>query len=67
MSQGELPAIHDLSMRVHPDHAERAEVLAEKFRLYSSGCFVLEGGGGIAGYCFRTLGSGERFLRSMDF
>ena len=39
-------------MHVHPDHPERAEVLAEKFRLYPSGCFVLEAGGGIAGYCF---------------
>jgi GNAT superfamily N-acetyltransferase len=52
MSQGDLPAVHDLSMRVHPDHPERAEVLAEKYRLYPSGCFVLEAGGGIAGYCF---------------
>jgi GNAT superfamily N-acetyltransferase len=52
MSQGDLPAVHDLSMHVHPDHPERAEVLAEKYRLYPSGCFVLETAGGIAGYCF---------------
>ena len=52
MSQGDLSAVHGLSMRVHPDHPERAEVLAEKFRLYPSGCFVLETDGGIAGYCF---------------
>jgi ribosomal protein S18 acetylase RimI-like enzyme len=52
MSQGELPAVHDLSMRVHPEHPERAEVLAEKFQLYPSGCFVLATGGGIVGYCF---------------
>jgi len=58
MSQGDLPAVHGLSMRVHPDHPERAEVLAEKFRLYPSGCFVLEAGGGIAGYCSLTLDQG---------
>jgi ribosomal protein S18 acetylase RimI-like enzyme len=52
MSQGDLPAVHDLSMRVHPGHPERAEVLAEKFRLYPFGCFVLEAGDVIAGYCF---------------
>jgi GNAT superfamily N-acetyltransferase len=52
MSQGDLGAVHDLSMRVHPEHPERAEVLAEKFRLYPSGCFVLETDGGIVGYCF---------------
>jgi ribosomal protein S18 acetylase RimI-like enzyme len=48
----DLAAAHGLSMRVHPGHPERAEVLAEKFRLYPSGCFVLEAGGAIAGYCF---------------
>jgi ribosomal protein S18 acetylase RimI-like enzyme len=52
MSQSDLPAVHDLSMRVHPDHPERAEVLAEKFQLYPSGCFVLETDGAIVGYCF---------------
>src|SRR5260221_14716985 len=52
MSQRDLPAVHDLSMRVHPDHLERAEVLAEKYRLYPSGCFVLQAGSIIAGYCF---------------
>jgi ribosomal protein S18 acetylase RimI-like enzyme len=52
MSQGELPAVHDLSMRVHPEHPERVEVLAEKFRLYPSGCFVLETDGAIVGYLF---------------
>jgi ribosomal protein S18 acetylase RimI-like enzyme len=48
----DLAAAHGLSMRVHPSHPERAEVLAEKFRLHPSGCFVLEGGGAITGYCF---------------
>jgi ribosomal protein S18 acetylase RimI-like enzyme len=52
MSAADLPAVHELSMRVHPNFPERAEVLAEKFRLFPSGCFVLETNGGIAGYCF---------------
>jgi GNAT superfamily N-acetyltransferase len=52
MSAGDLAAVHALSMRVHPNYPERAEVLAEKFRLFPAGCFVLEADGGIAGYCF---------------
>ena len=52
MSAGDLAAVHALSMRVHPNYPERAEVLAEKFRLFPRGCFVLENSGGIAGYCF---------------
>ena len=34
------------------DVKPRAEVLAEKFRLFPAGCFVLETSDGIAGYCF---------------
>jgi ribosomal protein S18 acetylase RimI-like enzyme len=52
MAEDDLWAVHALSMRVHPDHPERAEVLAEKFRLYPRGCFVLTPGQGIRGYCF---------------
>jgi ribosomal protein S18 acetylase RimI-like enzyme len=52
MATADLPAVHGLSMRVHPDHPERAEVLAEKFQLYPRGCFVLTPGQGIDGYCF---------------
>jgi GNAT superfamily N-acetyltransferase len=52
MSAGDLAAVHALSMHVHPHFPERVEVLAEKFRLFPSGCFVLETNGGIAGYCF---------------
>lgn len=56
MTADDLPAVHALSMRVHPDHPERAEVLAEKLRLYPRGCFVLAPGQGkdrgIDGYCF---------------
>ncbi len=52
MPEDDLPPFHDLSMRVHPNYPERAEVLAEKFRLFPSGCFVLATKNGIAGYCF---------------
>src|SRR5690348_15255890 len=38
MSADDLSAVHALSMRVHPNHPERAEVLAEKFRLFPRGC-----------------------------
>jgi ribosomal protein S18 acetylase RimI-like enzyme len=52
MAEDDLQAVHALSTRVHPNHPERAEVLAEKFRLYPRGCFVLTPGQGIRGYCF---------------
>jgi ribosomal protein S18 acetylase RimI-like enzyme len=52
MEAADLAAVHALSLAVHPDHPERAEVLAEKFRLFPGGCFVLDGASGIAGYCF---------------
>jgi GNAT superfamily N-acetyltransferase len=52
MAPADLPAVHALSMRVHPDYPERAEVLAEKLALFPSGCFALAGAKGIAGYCF---------------
>lgn len=52
MAAADLEAVHRISAHVHPAHPERAEVLAEKFCLYPKGCFVLEGGNGIAGYCF---------------
>lgn len=52
MTAADLPGVHGLSMRVHPDHPERAEVLAEKLALFLAGCFALAGRAGIAGYCF---------------
>ena len=52
MAADDLPAVHALSIRVHPDHPERPEVLDEKFRLYPRGCFVLAPGQDISGYCF---------------
>jgi GNAT superfamily N-acetyltransferase len=54
MIAADLPMVHDLSARIHPDFPERPEILAEKFRLFPRGCFVL----GAApeeqprGYCF---------------
>ncbi len=57
MSAADLNPVHGLSARVHPDFPERPEVLAEKFRLFPRGCFVLgnpgrDGGSGVLGYCF---------------
>jgi GNAT superfamily N-acetyltransferase len=52
MAASDLNAVHRISMDVHPAHPERAEVLAEKFRLYPAGCFVLERRDGVVGYCF---------------
>ncbi|MGV3635615.1 MAG: GNAT family N-acetyltransferase [Pseudorhodoplanes sp.] len=53
MTQADLTAVYRLSVENHPDFPERPEVLAEKFRLYPEGCFVLDKGGpAICGYCF---------------
>jgi len=53
MTAADLPAVYGLSVRIHPDFPERPEVLAEKFRLFAPGCFVLDNAGsGIGGYCF---------------
>ncbi len=52
MAAGDLAAVHALSMRVHPDYPERAEVLSEKFRLFKRGCFVVDNSAAIVGYCF---------------
>lgn len=60
MIAGDLPAVDRLSVRLHPDYPERPEVLAEKFRLFPHGCFVLGGAAGICGYCLShpwTLGA----------
>jgi hypothetical protein len=52
MAAADLGSVHALSMAVHPDHPERAAVLAEKLARFPRGCFVLTDGQGIAGYCF---------------
>ncbi|MCK1740632.1 GNAT family N-acetyltransferase [Bradyrhizobium sp. 139] len=46
----DLPAISAIAARIHPDLAERPEVVAEKMRLYPDGCRVLVAGEDIAGY-----------------
>lgn len=54
MIAADLTAVSDLSARINPDFPERPEVLAEKFRLFPRGCFVLYAatGGQPRGYCF---------------
>ncbi|UPK32871.1 GNAT family N-acetyltransferase [Bradyrhizobium sp. 186] len=46
----ELPAIIAIAARIHPDLPERAEVFAEKMRLYPDGCFALVADNEIVGY-----------------
>jgi GNAT superfamily N-acetyltransferase len=48
--RADLPAIGEIAERIHPDLPERAVVLAEKMRLYPSGCRVLVSGTAIVGY-----------------
>jgi GNAT superfamily N-acetyltransferase len=52
MRPEDIPAVFALSRRVHADYPEREAVLAEKRALFPAGCFVLETGGHLAGYCF---------------
>lgn len=53
MTAADLAAVDDLSARIHPDFPERPEVLAEKFRLFPRGCFVLATAERQpSGYCF---------------
>ncbi len=54
MMAADLAAVDDLSARIHPDFPERPEILAEKFRLFPRGCFVLAAApeGQPNGYCF---------------
>ena len=53
MTAADIPAISELSTRVHIDYPERQAVLEEKFALFPEGCFTLTGpDGAICGYCF---------------
>ncbi len=54
MMAADLAAVDDLSSRIHPDFPERPEILAEKFRLFPRGCFVLAAAPEQQphGYCF---------------
>lgn len=50
MTGADIPSVANISDTVHGRYTERAEVYAERRRLYPAGCFVLEGDGGLAGY-----------------
>lgn len=54
MRAADLAAVDDLSVRIHPDFPESPEVLAEKFRRFPRGCFVLAAAPEEQpkGYCF---------------
>jgi GNAT superfamily N-acetyltransferase len=52
MRPEDMPAVFALSRRVHVDHPEREVVLAEKLTLFPAGCFALDVGGHVVGYCF---------------
>jgi GNAT superfamily N-acetyltransferase len=48
----DLDGIKVVADEVHPNLCERREVLAEKFRLFPQGCFVLVQDGKVVGYAF---------------
>jgi ribosomal protein S18 acetylase RimI-like enzyme len=47
----DIDAIHALSARIHPGHAERRAVFAERLALAPLFCLVLHDTQGLAGYC----------------
>ncbi len=60
MEEADIAGIGRLSARIHVHYPEREAVLAEKFRLFPQGCFVLEGPGSrLCGYCFSHPWSAE--------
>jgi len=54
MSACDLDAVVALAARIHVDHPERGEVLAEKLTLFPDGCFTLEGIGSAPADSVRT-------------
>lgn len=50
MEEGDLPAVGAIAARVHPDYPEDDAIFAERLRLYSAGCLMLELNGRAAGY-----------------
>lgn len=54
MTAEDIPAVYELSDRVHKKYPERQDVLKEKFELFPKGCFTLKAAGEnvIFGYCF---------------
>ena len=53
MTSGDIPAVSELSDRIHIKYPERQEILEEKFALFPKGCFTLkDAGNSVVGYCF---------------
>ncbi|MCB5176315.1 GNAT family N-acetyltransferase [Microvirga lenta] len=50
MTSPDLDRVQELADRIHVDHPEDRDVLAERLELYPAGCHVLEEGGSIVGY-----------------
>jgi GNAT superfamily N-acetyltransferase len=51
MQQSDLAAVSDLAYRIHARYPERSEIFEEKLRLFPHGCFTLQNGASIIGYC----------------
>jgi GNAT superfamily N-acetyltransferase len=50
MTDYDLPAVQAIADVVHPDFFEAPDVLAERYRLYRNGCYLLELGEKPTGY-----------------
>ncbi|MDR3644596.1 MAG: GNAT family N-acetyltransferase, partial [Clostridia bacterium] len=50
MAVADLEMVSQIACQIHAALPERAEVLAEKFRLFPQGCFIFQGDGKIVGY-----------------
>lgn len=50
MCETDLSAVQRISDEVHGRYSEAPAVYAERLRLYSAGCFVLDEGGDVSGY-----------------
>jgi hypothetical protein len=51
MQPADLSEVSDLANRIHVRYPERPDVLGEKLRLFPQGCFCLQDGADVAGYC----------------
>lgn len=63
LTDGDMDGVCAVAARLHPGLPERAEVLAEKLRLFPAGCRKLAAGGRLAGYGLAhpwTLGSAPK-------
>jgi len=50
MTAADLPAVGAIAAHVHVAYPEDDAVFAERLALHPAGCFVFEGGDGVAGY-----------------